>query len=613
MTSASPSPAAGSLHYTTATNALYAKTSSGFYKLATINTSPSFTSVSQTTDGSTSTIAANGTFVMTAGQNTVITLTGSDADEGQTLAYSAATTTGTQTDVLASLTQGTGGSTNVFTLVPASSGGASPISITFSITDSIDTAQQIAIFTITLEVFNSKYTSLLLHSNAAGKNSTFTDLSNTGHTVTAAGNPTQGSFSPFRASALTQNTDLLEYSVSDFGGSISFDGSGDSLSIAASSDFDLGTADFTIETFIYFDTFGTNFILGQNYFSSVFQTDASKRLQFYSSAAGAYLITATTALQTGNWYHVALVRSGNSFTIYLNGTADGTATSSADAGFNSTNPLTIGAWNNSNGTWKGSISNFRFTKKAVYTGNFTKPAAAISTTQSSGTNISSISGTECKLLLLGQEAKVIDKSQNKNLFLIGNSLGHATTKFSGAFSVFFDGGNSSDYIELDDGTAASDFNLTNSTWTLETWFYKSQATGSRPEAIMGRWDNSNSTAKGWSWQIYGDNSRLIWSADGSANTIYTDTRTVPSNQWVHLALVKNGSTLTSYISGVGSAIHSSDFTIYSTTTKTRIGCVFASGAVSSTTLLRGYLQDLRVRKRAEYTGNFTPHTAPLKG
>ena len=41
--------------------------------------------------------------------------------------------------------------------------------------------------------------------------------------------------------------DHQEYTVADHGGSLHSDGSGDYLVVDASSDFDLGTSDFTIE------------------------------------------------------------------------------------------------------------------------------------------------------------------------------------------------------------------------------------------------------------------------------------------------------------------------------------------------------------------------------
>lgn len=162
--------------------------------------------------------------------------------------------------------------------------------------------------------------------------------------------------------------------------SMYFDGTGDSISLSAAQGFDLGTGDFTIEGWLYVTQYGSsNYVLGQNYFSSVVQiTPTTKYLQFYSSVAGAYLITGSTAISENQWVHFALVREGNAFKIYIDGQLDVSVTSSADAGFNSTSPLTIFAWNNGASTITGYLSDFRFTKGlARYTSNFTVPSAAL--------------------------------------------------------------------------------------------------------------------------------------------------------------------------------------------------------------------------------------------
>lgn len=137
------SPSIGDMVYRSDNAKLMMYNGSGWYVMATINTTPTVSSVSQTTDSSTSAIAANGTFAMTAGSNTVVTITGADADEGSTLTYSATVTSGTQSNVLSSLTQ----SANVFTLAPATSGGGT-ITIRFDVSDSASVGNQSASFSI---------------------------------------------------------------------------------------------------------------------------------------------------------------------------------------------------------------------------------------------------------------------------------------------------------------------------------------------------------------------------------------------------------------------------------------------------------------------------------
>ena len=139
------SPSAGDLAYVTANTSLYQNNGNGWYKIATINTSPAIGSVSETTSGSTTTLTDNGTFTLTAGANTVVTITASDTDPGTDLTYSHHVT-GTASNV-ATITQGTGASENVFTFAPASSVGGT-ISVRFDVTDNTNTAQFTNSFTL---------------------------------------------------------------------------------------------------------------------------------------------------------------------------------------------------------------------------------------------------------------------------------------------------------------------------------------------------------------------------------------------------------------------------------------------------------------------------------
>ena len=70
-----------------------------------------------------------------------------------------------------------------------------------------------------------------------GVNNAFDDGSTSNHTITAAGNITQGSFGPFARPD------------GEFG--VSFDSAGDYLTIAHNTDFNFGTGSFTIEAFVF--------------------------------------------------------------------------------------------------------------------------------------------------------------------------------------------------------------------------------------------------------------------------------------------------------------------------------------------------------------------------
>ena len=109
----------------------------------------------------------------------------------------------------------------------------------------------------------------------------------------------------------------------------------------------------------------------------------NQTLQWYTNG-GALVNGQTTTLITGNvlttantWYHVALVRSQNNLSFYVNGQV--AATISNTLAFGSQRALTVGAQNSSSTRFtRGSIDDLRITKGlARYTSNFTPPARAL--------------------------------------------------------------------------------------------------------------------------------------------------------------------------------------------------------------------------------------------
>jgi hypothetical protein len=86
------------------------------------------------------------------------------------------------------------------------------------------------------------------------------------------------------------------------------------------------------------------------------------------------VLCTTPTVTTGQWYHVAFVRSGTTLTPYLDGVASTTATTSATFTTSATN-LRVGRyWS---GDFDGYIDDLRITKGvARYTSNFTPTTVA---------------------------------------------------------------------------------------------------------------------------------------------------------------------------------------------------------------------------------------------
>jgi hypothetical protein len=212
---------------------------------------------------------------------------------------------------------------------------------------------------------------LLLHADGVNGGTTFTDSS---------------SYARSPTSVVATTTSTTE---SKFGGSSGrFAGGGSSgISYSDSADFTLGTSNFTLEMWVRFDDTGTRRLLcgqsdasGTNASISVaFERTSGNKIRGFccsgSSAIGD--VTGTTNVSANTWYHVAYVRDGSTFRLFLAGAAEGTATSSSSVN-NSTQNFSVGALGIiSSNTFVGYIDDFRYTiGVARYTGAFTPPTVA---------------------------------------------------------------------------------------------------------------------------------------------------------------------------------------------------------------------------------------------
>jgi Concanavalin A-like lectin/glucanases superfamily/SPRY domain len=97
-------------------------------------------------------------------------------------------------------------------------------------------------------------------------------------------------------------------------------------------------------------------------------------------------IAGTTVVTLNTWHHIALVKSGSNFTLYLDGNAEGTA-SSLNACFTNTRNLIIGAADEqSHQSFTGAIAMVRIDLHADYLSNFTPPTSPLGLLGGGGSN-----------------------------------------------------------------------------------------------------------------------------------------------------------------------------------------------------------------------------------
>jgi len=131
--------------------------------------------------------------------------------------------------------------------------------------------------------------------------------------------------------------------------SLLLDGTGDRVTVASHADFQFGSSQFTIETFVRFGTLDANSraIIGKGlntantveWTFTVPSTLTNLAFTFSSDGGVSYnqVVTATgVSLTTGIWYHLAVDRdASNKFRIYVDGVMVGSATIAAAINSNS--------------------------------------------------------------------------------------------------------------------------------------------------------------------------------------------------------------------------------------------------------------------------------------
>ena len=215
---------------------------------------------------------------------------------------------------------------------------------------------------------DSTPTKLLLHMDGTDASTTFTDSSDAGHTVTANGNA------------------QIDTAQSKFGGASGlFDGTGDYLSIADHASWQLGggTGDFTIDFWVRFSSLAeaTQYFIAQiqddtNHWS-VFLDSPNLVFRLVESGASSISISGSWSPSVDTWYHIAVVRSGTTFYLFVNGTQI-TSSSDADDIPDFTGSLYIGSFEtvSQHIEFFGWMEEIRIVNSAVWTSNFSVPTAS---------------------------------------------------------------------------------------------------------------------------------------------------------------------------------------------------------------------------------------------
>jgi hypothetical protein len=390
----------------------------------------------------------------------------------------------------------------------------------------------------------------------------------------------------------------VQYTPSTLGGSGYFDGSGDYLTVASNAQTAFQSNNFTIEFWVYLtnasanalQTLYSNYTIfasaGSIYFGKHTNNSGAVTVWFSNYSTGGPLLAESTLPPNNQWVHYALVRNGNTFSLYRNGALSTSSTAFTGAATGTTNPNYIFAAGDAVTSYNppGYLTDFRIVNgTAVYTGAFTPPTAPLTPV------------TNTQLLLSTNNAAIFDNSGMSNLETVGNAQIDTSVVKYGTGSMYFDG--SGDYL-----TYASTPNLAygSGEFTVELWVYLNAA----PGGDAGLVDQRPASTNGSYFMLGVDSSRRLFVYVSSAYRI-GPTVAINTATWYHVAYVRTSGTGTLYLNG--SSIGSwADTTTYAQSSG------FIGHHAFNAADFNGYMDDLRITKGvARYVTNFTPPVARM--
>jgi hypothetical protein len=480
---------------------------------------------------------------------------------------------------------------------------------------------------------------LALPMDGATGSTTFSDLS-----ATIKGSGSNKTATRYGNSVISNSSSRF-YGTSGY-----FDGTGDYLEYAYSSDWDLGNGDFTIEAFVNVrDTsdypavvgrwlgtgtacwdFRSKSVDGGNNFCFIYTTDGNT----------AIVVNSGVYVSDSRWRHLAVSRKGSYLNMFVNGNLVHTHNIGTSTIFNSAStPLYVGYDPRGSSYISGYLQDVRIYKGiAKYTSSFIPPErkdyTPVNLTVSTG-GPTSLSATTAALPILnttGTYGQTLDTGVRSDPFAAnlvyavagGTSAGlnitdqvptgrtaAALTITAGAgvssttaSSQYYGGsarlsGNSSSNIT---SSTSSDLAFLSSDYTIECWVKRNGAGLQAFETII-----DTRPVDTTDMPVFGMNAnneiKTYGFPAGFGDTTYTNAY-VRVGGWNHLALVKSG--INHYIFCNGVMIYSTTSTNNPTTTSTRITVGDSNSVVSLRYTFNGDVQDVRIYKGlAKYTSNFT--------
>ena len=389
--------------------------------------------------------------------------------------------------------------------------------------------------------------------------------------------------------------DYFEYSATDHGGAVYFDGGGDSLNTTATQI--IPSTSFTVTAWVYLNDTTDGAVWGQGTAGHSGRTAITIDNNNWFAQIGSAQLGLSTSVSANTWYYTDLQWDGSTLKFFVNGSLIGSSNTSNSP---TNSALYLGdlgsAWSTGY-PLNGYVSDLKVVS-GTPSGSSSVPTAPLS---SSGASIH----------IKGTDASILDKAQGGNFKLDGNVTGSTTqVKFAGSKSMYFPGSLGDQIIAV----SGENVNLSAADpFTWEAWCYFNSVSG--VIHLMSSKDVGY-TQDRIAFELR--NSKL--SAMFGGSVIQSGSQVLSTGQWYHLAISRavgspytttrffvNGNldqTATAFQQAV--AIGSFD--------KWYIGSPTANNIGNGYNEFNGYMQDVRFTEGlTRYTANFTPPTASLEG
>jgi hypothetical protein len=411
------------------------------------------------------------------------------------------------------------------------------------------------------------------------------------HTITAEGHTYNQRPQPHDVTA-NGDAHLIGNKV---GTSAAFDGDGDYLTASSSTDFDFGSAAFTVEGWYNItapDSGGDGWALmgnrqGSAPYNGWMVEYFSDTMYFYFHNGSNINVNWDWTPSNNTWYHLAFARSGDTIDFWINGVSQGSQAITGTFTASSAGWKLGGQPSSTNYDLFGYIGPQRISTTARYTvGSDFTPDTSVW-----------VNDSDTKLLIQdGTDGSQTfdDLSTGDHTISVTGSV-HWIAPKVGAGAIAFDG--SSDYLSV--ANPNNDFGFGTGDFTIEMWAKFNAA----PTTEFGLIANHDYGVGGWQLTYDGDGDDYfhLWSSDQTDYDL-TGAVTPSAATWYHYAIARQDDTLRFYINGVQQTSQSFTEDMTNTAVPLMVGAYADTGAGA---MPSSYVDGVRVSKLCRYPDGTT--------